>query len=243
MDYAYFSLAMSYDKEKAAGHGKKKEKDSLLAHVINKSDDKGYGALKGDATKDDDMKEFKEDIEKAEKLFPRKDGPAGGAEPSGDYDGWTKTKGGGDGPVDVSDKEGLLDRDDGQEKHGELTQHNFQNCVAICKFGCKSHWNLWKFELNWLSSKTTLDRDDGQKKHGESSVKWQDTGLELQRFWVWILPESYACELGKVLITHMQAARHTRPEGVGYNKKKFQRPLPPTPRAETGLTLLQSKRM
>ncbi|XP_071804275.1 solute carrier family 12 member 8-like isoform X2 [Asterias amurensis] len=119
MDYAYFSLAMSYDKEKAAGHGKKKEKDSLLAHVINKSDDKGYGALKGDATKDDDMKEFKEDIEKAEKLFPRKDGPAGGAEPSGDYDGWSKTKGGGDGPVDVSDKEGLLDRDDGQEKHDQ----------------------------------------------------------------------------------------------------------------------------
>ncbi|XP_038051638.1 solute carrier family 12 member 8-like isoform X2 [Patiria miniata] len=116
MDYAYFSLAMSYDKEKSAKS--KKEKDSLLAHVLNKSDDKTYGALKSDVLpKDDPLHEFKEDIEKAEKMFPKKDEEKTGGQPAGeDYDGWEKNRGGGDGPVDVSDKEGLIDSSDGQDK-------------------------------------------------------------------------------------------------------------------------------
>ena len=47
----------------------------------------------------------------------------------------------------------------------------------------------------------------------------------------------------KMLITHNQNfARHTRPEGhfVWATVTFVQRPLPPTPRAETGLPLLQS---
>ncbi|XP_022091064.1 solute carrier family 12 member 8-like isoform X2 [Acanthaster planci] len=120
MDYAYFSLAMSYDKEKSAKS--KKEKDSLLAHVINKSDDKTtYGALKAEDAqpKDDALREFKEDIDKAERMFPKKDmaKPGGGSGVGGDYDGWgEKNRGAGDGPVDVSDKEGLIDSTDSQEK-------------------------------------------------------------------------------------------------------------------------------
>ena len=128
MDYAYFSLAMSYDKEKVAKT--KKEKDSLLAHVINKSDDKSYGALKGDIlSKDDALREFKEDIDKAEKMFPRKDAVPPERQTVGtEYDGWDKNKGGGDGPVDVSDKEGLLDSAGGQEKQGEREQDIRETC-------------------------------------------------------------------------------------------------------------------
>lgn len=101
--YAYFALAMGYDK--AQEMIKRSEQDSLLTHVIDKNKQDGQDGYGATVDRKDSLTEFKEDLKKAQKAFnvdsqfADSEGRGGGPQ-SGGY---------GHGPVDISDKDTLLD--------------------------------------------------------------------------------------------------------------------------------------
>nr|XP_054760151.1 solute carrier family 12 member 8-like [Lytechinus pictus] len=121
IDYAYFSLAMSFDR---VGGEPGKEKDSLLSHVIdkNRQDGTSYGALVNepddDSNRRDSLSEFKQDIEKAEKAF--------GVSNEKKEDGQEKNsvENGGNqygGVVGISDKESLIDSQNRGDSKGPFS--------------------------------------------------------------------------------------------------------------------------
>eukprot|EP00057_Strongylocentrotus_purpuratus_P034863 XP_796834.3 PREDICTED: solute carrier family 12 member 8 isoform X2 [Strongylocentrotus purpuratus] len=128
IDYAYFSLAMSFDR---VGGDPGKEKDSLLSHVIdkNRQDGNSYGALVNEPDDDDEpnrrdsLTEFKQDIEKAEKAF----GVEGekkeldNEKNASIENGGNGYGGGGGGVVGISDKESLIDSENRGESKGPFS--------------------------------------------------------------------------------------------------------------------------
>ncbi|XP_071506178.1 solute carrier family 12 member 8-like [Diadema antillarum] len=122
IDYAYFSLAMSFDR--VGGDPSRKEKDSLLSHVIDKNREDGgmsYGALVNEPDeRRDSLDEFKKDIEKAEKAF----GVSPAARKEGDNEKNASLENGGSqygGVVGVSDKESLISNQDEKEMKGPFS--------------------------------------------------------------------------------------------------------------------------
>lgn len=108
--YAYFALAMGYDK--AQEMIKRSEQDSLLTHVIDKNRQDGQDGYGATVERKDSLSEFKEDLKKAQKAFnvdsqfADSEGRGGGPH-SGGY---------GHGPVDISDKDTLLDDERGTSR-------------------------------------------------------------------------------------------------------------------------------